>query len=135
MEKYNLPNDLEVFGVLVKTFPDGIGEAFDALVKKIGGFDRPYYGISYLKDGAMVYLATALEKNKGEAEKYNCERYTIEKGEYLMTTVYEWRRKTGSINEVFREMMKDKRIDNTKPAVEWYKDDNEMACMVKTKRK
>ena len=133
MEKYNLQNDLEVFGKPVKTFPKGIGEAFDALVKMIpGGFDRPYYGISYMKNGTMVYIAAALEKNKGEAEKYNCDRYTIEKGEYLRETVYDWRKKTDSIKDVFQEMMKDNRIDRTKPAIEWYKDDNEMLCMVRT---
>lgn len=31
MEKYNLPDDVKVFGVQVKTFPHGIGEAFDGL--------------------------------------------------------------------------------------------------------
>jgi len=132
MEIFNLRNDVEVFGKRVVTFPDGINEAYDALVKKVGGFDRPFYGISYMKDGSMVYLATALKKQEGEAEKYGCENYTIEKGEYLATTVYDWRKKTGSIKDVFLEMMNDKRIDRTKPAIEWYKDDYEMVCMVRT---
>jgi hypothetical protein len=132
MEKLNLQNELSVFGIQVKTFPDGIGEAFDALVKKIGGFDRPYYGISYMNNGEMVYLATALEKNSGEAGKYKCNRYTIESGEYLSETVHDWRNKTVSIKHVFEEIIKDKRVDRTKPAIEWYKDDNEMVCMVKT---
>jgi hypothetical protein len=133
MEKFILQNDLEVFGVQVKTFPLGIGEAFDALVKMLPGvFYRSYYGISYLsKDGAMIYIAAAIEKKNGEAEEYNCERYTIEKGEYLTETIYDWRKKNGSIKDVFHGMMKDSRIDKTKPAIEWYKDEKEMMCMVR----
>ena len=131
MEKYNLQNDLSVFGIQVKTFPHGISGAFDGLVKKVGGFDRPFYGISYMKNGSMVYLATALEKSTGEAATFNCERYTIEKGEYLVTTVYDWRKKTDTIKDVFAEMLKDNRADRMKPAIEWYKDEHEMVCMIK----
>ena len=134
MEKYTFQNDLKVFGVQVKTFPNGIGEAFDGLVKMLpGGFDRSYYGISYMSnDGAMVYIAAAIEKQEGEAEKYNCERYIIEKGEYLAITVNDWRSKTDCIKDVFHEIIKDNRIDKTRPAIEWYKDEKEMICMVKT---
>ena len=132
MEIFNLQNDLEVFGNRVKTFPNGISDAFDSLVKRVGGFNRPFYGISYMKDGSMIYLATALEENKAEAEKYKCDRYKIEKGEYFTETIRNWRKKTGSINDVFAKMMKDAWIDRTKPAVEWYKNDDEMLCRVKT---
>ncbi len=78
MEIYNLSEDVKVFGFTVKSFPAGIGEAFESLIKTIpGGFDRPYYGISYMdENGQMVYKATALEKFESEAEKYNYERYT-----------------------------------------------------------
>jgi len=34
MENYNLKDNLKVFGLQVKTFPLGIGETFDDLVKK-----------------------------------------------------------------------------------------------------
>lgn len=134
MEKYILPDDLRVFGVQVKTFPNGISEAFDSLVKMLPGrFDRSFYGISYVENDAMVYIAAAVEKYKGEAEKYNCKGYTIEKGEYLTETVNEWRKKTDRIGDVFHDMMRDARVDKTKPAVEWYKNDEEMLCMVRSK--
>ena len=46
MEKYNLQNDLKVFGVQVNTFPNGVGEAFDKLMKMLPQQDkRPYYRI------------------------------------------------------------------------------------------
>ena len=134
MERYTLRNDVKVFGVEVKTFPNGIGETFDSLVKMLpGGFDRSFYGISFMKDGVMTYVAAAEEKFNGEAEKYTCERYTIEKGEYLTVRINEWRKKTDQISKVFHEMMRDPGADKTKPGVEWYKDDDQMLCMVRTK--
>ena len=33
--------------------------------------------------------------------------------------------------DVFHEIMQDERADHTKPAVEWYKNDDDMLCMVK----
>ena len=35
MEKYSLQSDLKVFGVQVKTFPNGVGEAVDKLMKML----------------------------------------------------------------------------------------------------
>jgi predicted transcriptional regulator YdeE len=133
MEKYYLQNDLNVFGMQVKTFPKGIGEAFEALIKMISGkFDRDYFGISYMTDdGGIVYYAAAVEKQQGEAEKYNCERYILEKGDYLTIPVKEWRMKTDCIKEVFHEIMLNPGVDKTKPAVEWYYNDDEMMCMIK----
>jgi len=79
-------------------------------------------------------MATAEEKYLGEAEKYNCDRYIIEKGEYLAVTIIDWLKKTDCIKDVFQDMMEDDRADNTKPVVEWYKTETEMLCLVKMKK-
>ena len=135
MEKYYLNNDLKVFGTQVKTFPEGIGAAFEALIKMLpDGPERQYYGISYMtKDGEIIYKATVLEKYEGEAKKYHCEISVIEKGEYLTEVIHDWRKKTDCIKDVFHDMMQDSRIDKSKPCVEWYKNSDEMFCMVKLK--
>jgi predicted transcriptional regulator YdeE len=134
MEKYNLKNDIQVFGVKVKSFPNGVGEAFDRLVKMLPeGNHRSYYGISQMaKNGNMEYYATAEEVHAGEAEKYKCDRYTIEKGEYLVESIHDWKKKTDCIKDVFHSMIQDNPVDKKKPAVEWYKNEKEMLCMVKT---
>jgi hypothetical protein len=135
MKTYNLKNDLKVFGVQVKNFPGGVAEAFDRLTKLFPEDDkRSYYGIFEMdKNGRMHYYATAEELHAGEAEKHNCERYVIEKGEYLTETLEDWQKKTECIKDVFQEMMPDKRVDKMKPGVEWYKSGTEMLCMLKTK--
>ena len=132
MKKYKLENDLSVFGKRVESFPDGIGKAFDDLVSIIpDGFTRPYFGISYMTEKGIEYYAAALEKVKGEAEKYNCQRYTIEKGNYLTETIWDWRTKTHLIKDVFGSMEGRVHADKGTPCIEWYKNDSEMVCMVR----
>ncbi|HET6996886.1 MAG TPA: hypothetical protein VFI06_17955 [Chitinophagaceae bacterium] len=133
MKTITLPKDISIFGVQVKTFPQGIPEAFDNLVKMIpGGFNRSYYGISYRENGKMIYYAVAEELNAGEAEKYSCERLTIKKGKYLAEELRNWRSKTDQVRDIFQLLVEDERTDKTTPAVEWYKNEDEMLCMVKT---
>ena len=133
MEKFNLKNDIKVFALHVTSFPKGIDEAFDELIKKTGDCagNRNYYGISEFKNGKMYYYAAAEEKQEGEAEKLNYESYTIKGGEYFTETLKNWRTQTNCIKDIFSEMMQDNRVDKMKPCVEWYKNDEEMLCMVK----
>jgi DinB superfamily len=132
METYTLIHDVHVFGLQVKTFPQGIKEVFNALMQKVdNGKNRAYYGLSKMDaDGGILYYANTEEKFPGEAEKYGCESYTMKKGDYLAVTIKDWYSKLDTIKEVFHEMMQDKRADNTKPCIEWYKTDEEMICMM-----
>jgi hypothetical protein len=133
MENYHISQDIHVFGRQVKSFPEGVGEAFDALVQTIpDGLKRSYFGISYMENEKVVYIAAAEEKENGEAEKFNCTRYKIEKGDYLIVRLNGWRTKTDTIKDIFHEMMKAE-IDHTKPCVEWYFNDEQMLCMMKAK--
>lgn len=135
METHHIPHNIKVFGAPVTTFPEGIGAAFDAIIKKLPqGDQRSYYGISECTENGIVYIAAAEEKNETEPQRYGFSTYTVEKGDYLSITVNDWMSKTGSIKNVFEDIMKDGRADNTKPAVEIYKDDNEMLCMVKLRQ-
>jgi len=136
MEKLTFDSDIKVFGINVKTFPAGIGAAFDELISKTGdgAGARDYYGISYLdSNGKVVYKAVAAEQMQGEAEKYGYAESTIEKGEYFFRTLKNWQTQTDCIKDIFHEMMEDKNADTTKPCVEWYKSDDEMLCLVKSK--
>ena len=135
MEIYNLGNDIHVFEFEVKSFPSGIQEAFEELINKTGDSAgaRSYFGIIKPgKGGKTGYYAAAEKKEPGEAVKFNYDTYTIEKGEYLTMKINDWRTKTGSIKDVFHEIFQDNRVDKEMPCVEWYKNENEMLCMVRT---
>ncbi len=132
MNTFNLTKGIRVFGFEVSGGPDGIGEAFNHLVDRVGGnFRRQYYGICQMKEGYFIYTAAAEATFKGEGPQYGFEEFEIEKGEYLAVIIRDWRKKTESIKDVFQEIVSDQRVDCTKPFVEWYKDDEEMICMAR----
>lgn len=132
MERYNLPKDVKVFGVQVRTFPNGVGEAFAKLIKLFpSGDQRAYYGISECTSKGIIYKAAALEMYEGEAENYQYERFTVEKGDYLTMELTDWPAKTNCIKEVFEEIFNNELSDRTKPCIEIYKNETDMVCMVK----
>jgi hypothetical protein len=132
MEIIQINHDKKVFGFQVKTFPNKIGEAFDALMQQIPeGDKRSYYGISWIEHTTIIYYAAAEQKSDDEAQKFNAREFTIGKGNYLREVLTDWMPKVGQIKEIFDEMLKDPRVDLTKPAIEWYKSDSEMWCMMK----
>ncbi|MEO8861797.1 MAG: hypothetical protein ABI358_10265 [Ginsengibacter sp.] len=134
MEEYIFQEEIKVFGTRVKTFPTGISEVFESLIKMTGDASgaRNYYGISEFKEGVMYYYAVAEEKLSGEAKKYNCEELKIESGLYLAISMHDWRKNLNCIKDIFSELLRDARVDKTKPAIEWYKDDDKMLCLIKT---
>jgi hypothetical protein len=134
METYVIEEDIKAFGKVVAQFPSGIGKAFEDLVKLVpGGFTRSFFGISEMKNGVMQYSAVAEELSDGEAETYQCSEFVIAKGVYLTTMLKDWQTKTERIKDIFHEMMKDNRVDKSKPCIEWYKNEREMLCMVRMK--
>ncbi len=136
MEKHSIKNEIKTFGFQVKKFPKRVNEAFDELTEKTGDSagKRNYYGVSYMNNNEkIIYKALAEEKSSDESKKYNYEPFIIEGGEYLAETLKDWKKQTDCIKDIFQEMMHDDRVDTSKPCVEWYKDDNEMLCMMKAK--
>jgi len=137
MSTIRIEHDVKVFGFQVKTFPQGIGEAFDSLVNSLPReLQRSYYGISYMTPAGIKYFATAEERFKGEVERYHeryqYETFNIESGEYLAVMISDWQSKTNTIKDVFADMLQyDCQDGSNRPCVEWYKNDDEMFCMVR----
>jgi hypothetical protein len=133
MEKILLSDDLHLFGNRVSTFPIGIKEGFDALIAILPeGLARSYYGISWMEDDEVIYYTMAAEKHPGESRHYTFEtKIIIGKGEYLAVTIHNWMNKLDTIKDAFESLMKDNRVAENKPCVEWYKSDDEMVCMMK----
>ena len=134
METQDIQNDIRVFGVEVKTFPHGIGDAFDGLVNRVpGGFTRSFFGISFMEENHMRYFAAAQETFPGEGKQLGFDELQVQKGAYAAVTLTGWRDKTSLIKDIFSRMHADPRIDPYSPAVEWYKNNEEMVCLLKLK--
>jgi hypothetical protein len=81
--------------------------------------------------GKVIYIAAVEERNNGEPEKNNCRKYSIPKGTYLAQTLRDWMQNTGQIKDVFHAMIDQPNVDLSKPCIEWYKNDDEMVCLMK----
>jgi len=132
---YNLDRTVRVFGSPVPEFPMGISDAFDRLMKSIpGGHARSYFGVSsFDSNGSIRYFVMAEETHDGEAKRLGFIPIVLPAGNYLTVSIKDWRTKTAEIAGVFDVLLKDRRIDRSMPCVEWYKSEEEMLCMIKTR--
>ncbi|HEU5292086.1 MAG TPA: hypothetical protein VFU05_15655 [Cyclobacteriaceae bacterium] len=135
MEVYKLKQDMKVFCVQAKSFPNDIGKAFGTLINLLPTTEgRTFFGVSYqAKNHDMIYNAAVLEAFEGEGKKYGCETFTIKKGEYLAEMLKGWKKDETSIGQTFKKMS-DVRTDTVFPCVEWYQGED-VLCMVRIDKK
>jgi hypothetical protein len=130
MELISQTEDIPVIGIHVKTFPSGIKEAFESLMKSLGQ-GRDFYGVSWMDENDKIeYYAMARQKFASEAKQYNYSQLTIKKGEYKTEALHNWMDKTDCIKDVFNKLVGNNRPDKNHPCIEWYKSNDEMLCMV-----
>ncbi len=88
MDTITFDNDIKVFYITAKSFPDGIMESHKKLHELVPfSADRKYFGISRPENGVIVYRAAAEEKENGEAEKLMCDSLILKKGKYISMTI------------------------------------------------
>lgn len=133
IEKYVLENDIKVFYIKAKSFPDGVLEAHQKLHSLISeNKKRNYYGLSKpVENGKIVYKASAEELFDGEAEKLNCETFVIEKGNYSSILIENYLENIENIGKAFQKLLKDPNLDPDSFCVEIYLGKNDIRCLVK----
>ena len=131
METTTFDNDIKVFYVTAKSFPDGIEEAHKKLHELLPSMDRRYFGVSRPEDGVIVYRAAAEEKEEGEAEKLNLDTLILKKGKYISKTIKDFMQNIPEIGKTFQDLLKNPDIDPEGYCVEWYYNDKDVKCMVR----
>lgn len=134
MDTQTLDGDIKVLAIQVKTFPQGIQEAFDKLNDLVGGdqWRRNVFGISHgSKDGGVVYYAAISQNFDGEGEELNCVELVVPAGTYAVKRINNWREQLPSIGNAFCELMQEPDFDHVTPCIEWYQNPDQMLCMVK----
>jgi hypothetical protein len=128
---YELEQDMKVFCIQAKSFPNDIGKAFGDLISLLPTVEgRTFFGVSYQdKHHNMVYHAAVLESYEGEGADYRCETYVIQKGEYLSELLKGWKKNETSIGLTFKKMS-EVRSDTVFPCVEWYQGED-VFCMIR----
>jgi hypothetical protein len=133
MEQYTLDNDIRVFGIEAKAFPDGIVEAFDKLHSLLSDSkERNYFGISRPNEqGVIIYKASVEQLYEGEAKQYNCEIFTIKSGKYVGVIIKDYLKNESSIENAFKSLLTHPEIDPNGACVEWYINGTDVRCMVR----
>lgn len=134
METIIFSNDIRMFYVTAKSFPEGIKEAFDKLAPlfKIKS-KRKVLGISRLENGKIVYKAGTEMVEEDETEYPGFETMTLRKGNYICATINDFMNNIPEIGKTFTELLKCPDIDRNGYCVEWYFNPNDVKCMVRLK--
>ena len=120
MENFKLENDINLFCVKADSFPDGINAAHQKLVsiaKPLG--PRNYFGVSYLYDDKILYMAAAEIKSK-ETLPPGCENYTLRKGNYISIYIADFAKDISQIERAFKTLIADPGIDENGCCAECY---------------
>jgi hypothetical protein len=133
MQIVRIEQDKTVVFIAAESFPAGVKSAHEKLHGNVAfSEERGYYGISWMEQGRIRYLAAADELYPEEAEKYGLEKFVIKKGSYICQTVQNFMNDTPAIGETFEQMLADTHIDPQGYCLEVYsKNGKDMQCMVK----
>ncbi len=132
MEKYHLKDDVKLFCVPAKSFPDGIMEAHNKVHALVPfSNNRRYFGISYPVNGVIVYKAAAEELHEGEAEKFGCDTFVVKSGNYISRLIKDYANNIRHIDSTFQKFIARPDIDPNGCCVEWYINEKDVRCMVR----
>jgi len=120
LENFKLENDIHLFCVRADSFPAGIKAAQEKLAATLKpGGKRNYFGVSYLYDDKILYMAAA-ELKSVEKVPADCETYTLLKGNYISIYIEDFAKDTTRINQAFKTLLNDPRIDENGCCAECY---------------
>lgn len=121
MDNYQLQHDIDLFCVKASSFPDGIKASHDKLISITKtGATRNYFGVSYLYDDEILYMAGAQITGKGETIPPGCEAYTLRKGNYISICIPDFAKDISQIEKAFKKLLNDPDIDENGCCAECY---------------
>ena len=132
METITFDNDITVFYVQAKSFPDDIMYAHKKLRALVPfSTNRKYFGISRPETDGIVYKAAAEEIRPNEAMDLNLDTVVLKKGKYISLTIKDYAKDIQSIDRAFKELLSCPGLDPQGYCVEWYVNDADVKCMIR----
>ena len=136
MKRIKIENNIKVFYIQAKSFPDGVMEAFQKMHSLIEfPPQRRNFGISRPENGEIVYKVASEELIKGDLEKNNLKEFIIPHGEYIGIEIKNFRNDLSSIKKAFDKLLDSPDIDKNGYCIEEYKGTDDVFCMVRLKDK
>lgn len=131
MENLTINKEVQLVCVRAASFPNGIMAAYKKLEQVVKVKDRTVYGISHGSDTGTLYWACAEANAQNEAAELGLESYTIKKGVYATEVLYNIQGNEQVIGQTFDTLLDHPKLDETGECIEWYKNANEVLCMVR----
>lgn len=120
-------NDVIVMGVETTEGVKGAVEAFKKLESKLPTLKkRRFYGVLFGNPNAGFYRACVELTKQDDPNLMGLERWTIPGGKYARAKIKNWEENTSLIGPTFSEMAKKYRLDETRPAIEFYRSQEEL---------
>jgi predicted transcriptional regulator YdeE len=121
MENFKLDRDIHLVCVKADSFPAGIEDAHRKLAFISNpGIKRNHFGVSYMYDDEILYMAAAEVLHDKEEIPAGCETYTLKKGDYISIYLADFAKDTSQIGEAFKKLLANPAIDENGCCAECY---------------
>lgn len=130
METIILENDIHLFCVKAKSFPQGIMPAFGELQRLApASAASTHYGISHGSADGIVYFA-GTDEAIDELKKAGIP-FTVKKGTYRAVDIPDFMRDPMQVGKTFQQLTALPELDPEGCCVEVYLNDTDVRCMVR----
>ena len=132
MEKYIFDEDLRIYTITAKSFPEDIGGVHHRLYKIFPpNPPRKYFGISRPENGKIIYKAGSEVFYNDEIDLKLVEPFIIQKGNYISILIKDFRNNLSQIENSFKILTSEKSIDPNGYCIEYYFNSEDVRCMIK----
>ncbi len=127
-----LNNDILLFYLQAKSYPQGIAEAHEDFRKKIKNpDDQIIYGVSRPEQHQIVYRVGAEAQFPEVPNWKDQERLVLKRGRYAAIEITDYRQHLSDIAKAFEKLLSRPDIDPEGYCVEKYETENKLTCMVR----
>jgi hypothetical protein len=134
MIQIKIEQEIRVFYIQAKSFPDGVMEAFQKLHSLLEyPPQRRNFGISRPEKGKIVYRVAAEEIVEGDLKKHSLTEFIIPSGNYIGIKINDFRKDLSQLKIAFDQLLTDPNLDPNSYCIEEYIGIDDVFCMVRLK--
>jgi hypothetical protein len=132
MIQVKIKEDIKVFYIQAKSFPDGVMEAFQKLHSLLEfPPQRRNFGISRPENGKIIYRVAAEELVEGDLQKHNLTELVIPRGNYIGIKIKDFRKDLNQLKIAFDQLISYPNLYPNSYCIEEYIGIDDVVCMVK----
>lgn len=109
----------------------GSAKAFLKLESKLPSLKkRKFYGVLIGKPDEGEYRSCVAIVDGDDPRKMGLSTWTIPGGKYAREKIKDWEQNLDKLPVVFNKMVKENKLDSSRPTVEFYRSQKELICLL-----